>query len=285
MSEAPRPGRDEAAIDPSSLRQRVWRVIFGYDTPAGRAFDVVLLVLIVTSVLCVMLETVQWVREAYGSELLVAEWVFTLLFTAEYAVRLAVSRRPMRYARSFFGIVDLLSILPTYVSVLLPGTQSLLVIRAIRLLRIFRVLKLSRYLGEANVLATALRASGYKVTVFLGTVMVLITIVGTLMYLIEGAEHGFTSIPRSLYWAIVTMTTVGYGDIAPGTTLGQILAGAVMLLGYSIIAVPTGIVSAEMVHATRSTLRCPSCSATIQGPVARFCHHCGTSLRGDAAGA
>jgi voltage-gated potassium channel len=279
MSEAPHPGRETA--DPDSLRERVWQVIFGYETPAGRAFDVVLLVLIVSSVLCVMLETVHWVHEDYGIELLIAEWVFTLLFTAEYVVRLAVSRRPARYARSFFGLVDLLSILPTYVSVLLPGTQSLLVIRAIRLLRIFRVLKLSRYLGEANVLATALRASGYKVTVFLGTVMVLITIVGTLMYLIEGAENGFTSIPRSLYWAIVTMTTVGYGDIAPGTTVGQILAGAVMLIGYSIIAVPTGIVSAEMVHAARPRMTCPGCSQTIQEPAARYCHRCGESLHGE----
>jgi voltage-gated potassium channel len=262
------------------LRERIWTVIFGYDTPGGRAFDVVLLVAIVTSVVCVMIETVTPIREAWGTELVVAEWVFTLLFTAEYVVRLWVARRPVRYARSFFGVVDLLSILPTYVSVLWPGTQSLLVIRALRLLRVFRVLKLSRYLGEANVLASALRSSGYKVTVFLGTVLVVITIVGTLMYLIEGPEHGFTSIPRSLYWAVVTMTTVGYGDIAPGTTLGQLLAGAVMLLGYCIIAVPTGIVSAEMVRSTRGR-RCPACGAHGHDRDARYCHLCAASLEPD----
>lgn len=263
--------------DRGALRERVWQVVFGYQTPAGRAFDVVLLVLIVASVVCVMLETVRPIREEWGPELVAVEWVFTLLFTAEYLVRLAVARRPGRYARSFFGVVDLLSILPTYLSVLLPGSQSLLVIRALRLLRIFRVLKLSRYLGEANILASALRSSGYKVTVFLGTVLVLITIVGTLMYLIEGPDRGFTSIPRSLYWAIVTMTTVGYGDIAPQTTLGQVLAGAVMLIGYCIIAVPTGIVSAEMVRTLRGT-RCDRCGTYGHDHGARYCRQCGTPL-------
>jgi voltage-gated potassium channel len=267
----------------SSLRERAWTVIFGYDTPGGRAFDVVLLVTIVASVLCVMLETVAPIREAWGAELVAAEWFFTALFTAEYGVRLWVARRPWQYARSFFGVVDLLSILPTYVSVLLPGTQSLLVIRALRLLRVFRVLKLSRYLGEANVLASALRSSGYKVTVFLGTVLVVITIVGTMMYLIVGPVHGFTSIPRSVYWAIVTMTTVGYGDIAPGTTLGQILAGMVMLLGYCIIAVPTGIVSAELVRGARGRgeRRCPACGAAGHANEARYCLFCAAALDPD----
>jgi len=269
----------------SPLRERVFTVIFGYETPAGRAFDLALLVVIVASVLCVMLETVLPIRAAWGTELVVAEWIFTGLFTAEYALRLWSTRRPVRYARSFFGVVDLLSILPSYLSVLLPGSQSLLVIRALRLLRVFRVLKLSRYLGEANVLASALRSSGYKVTVFLGTVLVMITIVGTLMYLIEGPTHGFTSIPRSVYWAIVTMTTVGYGDIAPGTTLGQILAGMVMLLGYSIIAVPTGIVSAEMIRTTRGRheRRCPACGSGGHDLDARYCRLCAAGLDPDAA--
>ncbi|MBW2445625.1 MAG: ion transporter [Deltaproteobacteria bacterium] len=262
------------------LRENVWRIIFGYDTPAGRAFDVILLVAIVASVLCVMLETVQPIREAWGAELLVAEWVFTVLFTSEYLVRLWVARKPMAYARSFFGVVDLLSILPTYLSLLIPGSQSLLVIRALRLLRVFRVLKLSRYLGEANVLTTALRSSGYKVTIFLGTVLVLVTILGTLMYLVEGAEHGFTSIPRSVYWAVVTLTTVGYGDIAPSTTLGQVLASVVMLLGYCIIAVPTGIVSAEMVRSTRSG-ECGECGVRGHEENARYCRLCAAPLESD----
>jgi voltage-gated potassium channel len=262
------------------LREDVWRIIFDYDTPAGRAFDVVLLVTIIVSVLCVMLETVQPIREAWGTELVVAEWIFTALFTSEYLVRLWVARRPLRYAWSFFGIVDLLSILPTYLSLLLPGSQSLLVIRALRLLRVFRVLKLSRYLGEANVLASAVRSSGYKVTVFLGTMLVLITIVGTIMYLVEGPERGFTSIPRSLYWAVVTITTVGYGDIAPQTTVGQVLAGVVMLLGYCIIAVPTGIVSSEMARSMRGG-RCRECGVVGHDHGARYCRVCAAPLAAD----
>jgi voltage-gated potassium channel len=264
----------------SERQQRIWEVIFGYESRAGRAFDVVLLVVIVSSVVAVMLETVPPIRQQWGTWLFVAEWVFTMLFTAEYAVRLWVVRRPLRYARSFFGVVDLLAILPSYLSLLLPGAQSLLVIRGLRLLRVFRVLKLSRYLGEANVLMSALRSSSYKVAVFLGTVLVVVTIVATLMYMIEGPEHGFTSIPRSVYWALVTITTVGYGDIAPGTTLGQVLAGIVMLVGYSIIAVPTGIVSAEMVHTVRRAgeRRCPACRSSGHDPGARYCRLCGQAL-------
>ncbi len=263
-----------------SRREYIGRVIFGYETRSGRAFDVALLFLILSSVLLVMLETVQWIREEHGPLLVALEWMFTGVFTIEYGLRLWVARSRLNYARSFFGVVDLLSVLPTYLSLFLPGTQSLLVIRALRLLRVFRVLKLSRYLGEANVLVTSLRSSGYKITVFLGTVLVLVTIVATLMYLIEGPEHGFTSIPRAFYWAIVTMTTVGYGDIAPETTLGQILAGAVMLIGYSIIAVPTGIVSAEMAYSARRHRTCPSCGADGHDGDARFCRICGDVLGG-----
>jgi len=262
------------------LRERLYRIIFEYDTPAGRGFDVALLVVIIASVVAVMLETVQPLREAYGPWLFRLEWLFTVLFTAEYAVRLWVVERPARYARSFYGVVDLLSVVPSYLSLVLPGSQSLLVIRGLRLLRVFRVLKLSRYLGEANVLMGALRSSGYKVTVFLGTVLVIVTIVATLMYLIEGPQHGFTSIPRSVYWSVVTMTTVGYGDIAPQTTLGQVLAVLVMLVGYSIIAVPTGIVSAEMVRSVRQTRerRCAACGGDGHADGARFCQHCGHPL-------
>jgi len=263
-----------------SLRERLGHIVFGYETIAGRAFDVTLLGLILASVLAVMLETVLWIREAYGTQLVVLEWIFTGVFTVEYGLRLWVARRPGRYVGSFFGVVDLLSILPSYVSLLLPGTQSLLVIRAVRLLRVFRILKLSRYLGEANVLVTALRSSGYKITVFVGTVLVLITIVATLMYLIEGPEHGFTSIPRSFYWAVVTMTTVGYGDIAPKTTLGQLIAGLVMLTGYSIIAVPTGIVSAEMAYSAREGARrvCPHCRVGGHQADSQFCRSCGQPI-------
>jgi voltage-gated potassium channel len=264
-----------------SWRPRLREIIFEADTPAGRAFDVALLWAIVASVLAVMLESVVTVRELWGPWLRGFEWFITALFTVEYALRLICVSRPLAYARSFFGIVDLLAILPSYVSLLLPGSQSLVVIRGLRLLRIFRVLKLAHYLGEANVLATALRASTAKVTVFLGTMVVLVVILGALMYLIEGEEGGFTSIPRATYWAIVTMTTVGYGDIAPQTVPGQILAAVAMLMGYSIIAVPTGIVSAELAQVTRrpvTTRVCPSCFSEGHMPTARFCRDCAAAL-------
>lgn len=262
-------------------RPRLREIIFEADTPAGRAFDVALLWAIVASVVAVMLESVVTVRELWGPWLRAFEWFITAVFTVEYALRLVCVSRPLAYARSFFGIVDLLAVLPSYVSLLLPGSQSLLVIRGLRLLRIFRVLKLAHYLGEANVLATALRTSTAKVTVFLGTMVVLVVILGALMYLIEGEEGGFTSIPRATYWAVVTMTTVGYGDIAPQTVPGQILAAVAMLMGYSIIAVPTGIVSAELVQAARrpvTTRVCPSCFSEGHMPMARFCRDCGAAL-------
>lgn len=254
--------------------------MFEADTPAGRLFDVLLLVVIVGSVVAVMLETVAVVQGRYAGALYAVEWVVTLLFTLEYLVRLWCVPRPVRYARSFFGIIDLLAILPTYLSLVLPGAQSMLVIRAFRLLRLFRVFKLTHYLVEANVLLTALRTSGPKVIVFLGTVLVLVVILGAGMYLLEGRAHGFTSLPRSMYWAIVTMTTVGYGDIAPQTIGGQVLAAVVMILGYSIIAVPTGIVSAELVQATRepTTRVCTACFTEGHLRSARFCRDCGARL-------
>ncbi len=230
-------------------RARLHEVIFESDTPAGRYFDLALIWLILLSVATVVLESVREVRELYGPQLYALEWVFTLLFTVEYFLRLLSVRRPLRYATSFFGIVDLFAIIPTYLSILVPGSQYLLVIRILRLLRVFRLLKLSEYVAEADTLRLALRASRRKISVFISAVVLLVVIIGALMYVIEGEVNGFTSIPRSIYWAIVTLTTVGYGDLSPKTSLGQMLASVVMVIGYGIIAVPTGIVSVELAHA------------------------------------
>jgi voltage-gated potassium channel len=263
-------------------RARIHEIVFEAETPAGRAFDVVLVVLILAAVLAAMLESVQSLPPTMHGALVVAEWIFTALFTVEYGLRLVSVRQPLKYATSFFGIVDLLAILPTYLSVLFPGSQSLLVIRSLRLLRIFRVLKLTRFLSEAQALRRALIESRPKITVFLATVLVAVSIVGALMYLIEGPENGFTSVPMSMYWAIVTMTTVGYGDISPGTVAGRIVASVLMVLGYSMIIVPTGIVSAEMAHQVMrrpiSTQACPSCSHEGHDADARHCKWCGAEL-------
>ena len=263
------------------LRTEIHRVIFEADSRGGKAFDVTLITLILASVLTVVLESVASIRDGYGAWLRFAEWTFTAVFTVEYLLRLFSVREPLRYAVSFYGIVDLLAVVPTYLSVLIPGTQSLLVIRAFRLLRVFRVFKLGSFLKEAQILKAALRSSGRKIFVFLGTISILVLVLGSLMYLIEGEEAGFTSIPRSVYWAIVTMTTVGYGDITPQSIPGQMLAAVAMILGYSIIAVPTGIVTAQLVqHATAVTTRtCPSCVSEGHLWSARFCRDCGAPLR------
>ncbi len=265
----------------ASLRE----VIFGHESRAGRAFDVVLIVAIVFSVVVVMLETVPSARLEYGPLLRGAEWFFTILFTAEYLLRLICVQRPMRYATSFYGVIDLLSIAPTYLSIVFVGAQYLLVIRLLRVLRIFRVLKLAEYISEASTLATALRASRRKILIFIFAVLTLDVILGSMMFLVEGPENGFTSIPVSIYWTIVTLTTVGYGDISPQTGLGQTLASLIMIIGYGIIAVPTGIVSAEMSRsafqgATGETPRhaCPGCGAADHAEDARFCRHCGEAL-------
>lgn len=265
-------------------RRSLYSVIFEAETPAGIAFDAALLVAILASVVVVTLESVPSIRTDHGVVLRGVEWVLTGLFTVEYIVRLAVVRRPMRYARSFFGIVDLLAVLPTYVSLVLPGSQGLATIRALRLLRVFRVFKLARFLGQANILVTALRTSSRKVLVFLGTLLILVLILGSAMYLIEGETSGFTSIPTSIYWAIVTLTTVGYGDIAPITPLGKALAAAAMVMGYSIIAVPTGIVTAELVQAARDTTTrvCLRCLSSGHEGGARFCKDCGYPLPGSS---
>ena len=258
-------------------------VIFEADTPVGKAFDVALLTAIVLSTLAVMLESVKSIRADYAVTLRFIEWLFTILFTIEYVLRLICVRRPVRYAVSFFGIVDLLAIVPTYVSLFAPGAQSLLVIRALRLLRAFRIFKLARFLNEGQVLSRALWASRHKIAVFLGTVLTIVMIVGATMYLVEGEASGFTSIPRSMYWAIVTLTTVGYGDVSPQTPLGQALASVVMILGYGIIAVPTGIVTVELSRAARdatrvSTAACRHCSAEGHDHDASYCKYCGAKL-------
>ncbi len=262
-------------------RYKIHEVIFEADTPAGKTFDVVLIFSIIASVIAVMLDSVASIRESHQTLLYSIEWFFTILFTIEYILRLLCIGRPSQYAKSFFGIVDLLAILPTYISLVMPGTQYLLVIRLLRILRVFRVLKLVQYVGEAQMLMTALRASRRKITVFIFTVLTLVIIFGSLMYVIEGEKNGFTSIPRSAYWAIVTLTTVGYGDISPQTNAGQLLACVIMIMGYGIIAVPTGIVTAELAYAKHekiNTQACPECSAEGHDNDAEYCKFCGAKL-------
>ncbi len=264
-----------------SWRLRLHEIIFEADTPAGKFFDLALIVSILLSVLVVMLDSTPSLREAYGKALFFAEWTFTLLFTVELILRLICVRRPWRYAVSFFGVVDILAVLPTYLSLFFYSTHYLLVIRVLRLLRIFRVLKLVSYVGEAQALMTALSASKRKILVFLSAVLTLVVIFGSVMYVIEGEANGFTSIPTSIYWAVVTLTTVGYGDISPKTSLGQAVAACIMILGYAIIAVPTGIVTAEMSRMPKggiTTQACPVCGAEGHAPDAVFCKKCGGRL-------
>lgn len=267
---------------PRAWQRRLWRIIFLSDTRAGRAFDVILLWLIGASVLLVMLESVDSLRAEHGDALRLAEWVFTGVFTAEYVLRLLVVRRPLGYALSFFGLIDLLAIAPTYLELLLAGSHYLMVLRVMRLLRMFRVLKMAQHLGEARILIDALKASRAKITVFLFSVMSLVCVEGTFMYLLEhGANPGFRNIPQSIYWAIVTLTTVGYGDVAPVTVLGKMMASVIMLTGFAILAVPTGIVTAELgreMAAHRARRACPHCGAKDHLAHARFCHHCGGEL-------
>jgi voltage-gated potassium channel len=266
---------------PRDWRIRLHEIIFEAETPGGKAFDVALLILIVLSVVNVSLESVSDIRTAWGPQLRAIDWVVTILFTVEYVLRLLCVERPLRYARSFFGVVDLMAILPTYLSLFVAGSQSLMVIRALRLLRIFRVLKLAHFVGEERALHAALRASSRKIIVFVGAVLMVTVIVGALMYLVEGPENGFTSIPEATYWAIVTMTTVGYGDIAPQTFLGKLLASAMMILGYGIIAVPTGIVTVEVSQALRTSTRtdaCRSCGAEGHATDAVYCKYCSARL-------
>ena len=263
-------------------RNRLHEIIFEADTPAGKAFDVALIWSIVVSVALVTLESVPSISREYGRSLYMAEWGFTLLFTAEYVLRILSVRKPRHYVLSFFGLVDFLAILPTYLSLLIPGIQSLLIVRVFRLLRVFRIFKLGTYLNEAQMLSSALRASRAKITVFLLTVGATVVTMGAIMYVVEGPEHGFTSIPTAIYWAIVTMTTVGFGDITPKSPFGQLLASCLMIAGYGIIAVPTGIVTTELARASRiletSTQACPNCSREGHDRDAAFCKFCGSKL-------
>lgn len=264
----------------ASRRDQLREIIFEAETPAGRAFDTILLVLILVSVLAVMLESVAGIKARIGSELDWIEWILTGIFTVEYVVRLATSRKPSTYARSFYGVVDLVSVLPSYIELLLPGGQALMVVRVLRLLRIFRVFKMARHVKGADVLMRALFASRQKITVFFLALLMIALIAGTLMYLIEGRSGDMTSIPVSVYWAIVTLTTVGYGDFTPSTPAGQFLTSLLSLMGYAIIAVPTGIVVREM-NRTRgdtSSDACPSCGVHGHLPDARFCRRCGERL-------
>jgi len=262
-------------------RDVLFEVIFEADTPAGKWFDIVLIICIVLSVTVVMLDSVGSVSAEYGELLKAGEWFFTIVFTIEYILRLLCVGTPIRYAVSFFGIVDLLAILPTYVGLLIRAGQPLSVIKVLRVLRIFRVLKMGHHTRQAALLKQALYASRRKILVFLFVVLTLVVIIGSLMYVIEGGENGFTSIPRSVYWAVVTLTTVGYGDISPETPLGQFLAALVMILGYSIIAVPTGIMTVEFSRAHTekpSSQACPNCSAESHDRDAVYCKLCGSKL-------
>ena len=262
-------------------KHRLHEIIYEADTPAGKAFDLILLVFILLSVVLVALESVPSIDIAYHSLLDQAEWFITLLFTIEYVLRILSVSRPKKYIFSFFGIIDLLSILPKYLSLLFIGTHSLVAIKALRLLRVFRILKLTPYIKESNNLLRALKSSKTKISVFIFGVLVLCVIFGTVMYLVEGDQSGFTSIPRSIYWCIVTLTTVGYGDIAPATPFGQLIASFIMILGYGIIAVPTGIVTAEManpVPVDTNTQVCPDCLQPSHKENAIYCHQCGELL-------
>jgi voltage-gated potassium channel len=271
------------------LRSKLHSIIYEADTPMGKLFDVVLLILIFISVILVMLESVTSIDTHYHEFLYFGEWVITIFFTIEYILRIITVKKTASYVFSFYGIIDLLSTIPLYLSFILAGSNALLAVRALRLLRIFRILKITRYLGEANKLNKALKDSKPKILVFLFAVLILSILAGTIMYLVEGEESGFVSIPISVYWCIVTLTTVGFGDIAPITPLGQFIAAIIMIMGYGIIAVPTGIVSAEYASKKTTTIddpdyvhvnsqSCQNCNENIHYDDAEFCHKCGTSL-------
>lgn len=264
-------------------RARIYRVVFESDTRAGVLFDKVLVATIVASILCVMLDSEPAIHARWARELLVAEWAFTALFTVEYLARIACLRHPSRYALSFYGVIDLLAVLPVYFALLFPGLHVLIDVRVIRLLRIFRIFKLAPYLREFQVLRSAIEASARKILVFLSVVMMVVIVMGSVMYVVEGPEHGFTSIPTSIYWAITTMTTVGYGDISPKSELGRILSSLMMLVGWGTLAVPTGIITTELVNRRQAGFACPACAAEIPLPTARFCPDCGAATGKDAA--
>ena len=272
-------------------KTRLHEIIYEADTPEGKLFDVVLLIVIIASILLVMLESVKGFDAKYHDFLNISEWIITILFSIEYIARIITVKKPINYIFSFYGIVDLLSTIPKYISLLFGGVHALAALRALRLLRIFRILKLARYLGASNNLVNALKGSRAKISVFLFAVIIVCIILGTIMYLVEGEANGFTNIPKSVYWCIVTLTTVGFGDIAPQTPFGQFIASIVMILGYGIIAVPTGIVSAEYTKSTNNNMEgpknkevhlntqsCPNCAAEKHKDNAEFCYNCGHKL-------
>jgi len=269
---------------PGGWRLGLYRVIFESDTRAGRNFDLALIWLIVTSVAVVMLDSFESLHARWGSALEALEWVFTVIFTVEYVARLSCVRRPLRYARSVLGIIDLLAVLPTWAALFFPGLHALINVRALRMLRLFRILKLAEYVAEYRALAGAMMASRRKILVFLSFVVLVVVIMGTIMYVVEGPAHGFTNVPVSIYWAISTMTTVGFGDITPKTGLGRFIASVMMLIGWGTLAVPTGIVSAEFTALRfragelRPARACSACGATGHEPSARFCRDCGARL-------
>ena len=266
----------------SKFKNRLYEIVFEADTRAGKAFDIALLIAILLSILVVILESVKGIYAKYGALLYALEWIITILFTIEYILRIYIIKKPTSYIFSFYGIIDLLSVLPSYIGLLFAGMSGLIVIRALRLLRIFRILKLNRYVTESKIIVSALKASRAKISVFLYSVVMLVIIIGTIMYLIEGEKGGFTSIPQGIYWAIVTLTTVGYGDIAPITPIGKFIASFVMILGYAIIAVPTGIVTSHLTIASGNkkitTQVCPNCLHEDHDHEAVYCKICGAKL-------
>jgi len=271
----------ELSLPQGPWQRRIEEVIYGTETKAGKRFDLILLSVILFSIIVVVLESIRSLKAAYGSTFLTIEWIVTGLFTVEYLLRVVSVRKPLRYVFSFLGLIDLLSLLPSYLGLLVEGTEALMVIRSVRFLRIFRILKLSRYMLGADILGEALRNSRPKITVFLTSILTIVVIMGGLMYVIEPDEAGFTSIPRSIYWAIITITTVGYGDIAPVTPWGQALAAVIMLFGYAIIAVPTGIVSSEITALKKDKIKphaCPACGTTDHDREAYSCKTCGAEL-------
>lgn len=263
----------------TSSKNKIYEIIFGTHTKAGKNFDLILLWTIILSVLVVMIESIKPIQIKYAELLRILEWIFTIIFSLEYLARIYSHPKPLKYIFSFWGIIDLLSIVPTYFSLIFKGAHFLVVIRLLRVLRVPRILKLGRYFTESLVLSQALKASSYKIIVFMLSVLLLVIIMGSIMYVIEGGENGFSSIPQSIYWAVITITTVGYGDIVPVTVTGKFIASLMMLMGYSIIAVPTGIISVEIAKAAKKKITCRNCGENLEVENAHFCYHCGNTLK------
>lgn len=260
------------------IKKKLYEIIFGTHTRAGKNFDLILLWAIIFSVLVVMIESIKPIEIQHAELLHILEWSFTVLFTIEYLARIYSHPKPLQYIFSFWGVIDLLSILPTYLSVILKGAHFLVVIRLLRVLRIFRILKLGRYFTESQTLMSALKSSSYKITVFMLSILLLVIIMGSVMYVIEGGQNGFNSIPQSIYWAVITITTVGYGDIVPVTVVGKFIASFMMVVGYSIIAVPTGIITVELSRTIREKKACPRCGTKVEQEGAMYCYKCGEKL-------